>query len=223
MSRLAVTALFVGAAVVTAAAAYDHLVTAVTDSSARTWALAGYWILRAAVVAAFSFFVAVRVDPRRHARSPIAFISTGAALGAMILLRQPAPDADTGLVLLGDTVALASYIWLVVAVLYLGRCFGLLPEARGLVTRGPYRLVRHPVYLGEFGAVVGFLIGAPSAWNLGAAAMFVAAQAVRMRLEERALEHEFPAYAAYAVTTPRLLPRIQRPSTQAVAGSRVPF
>ena len=110
MSRLAVTALFVGAGVVTAVAAYDHLVRAVTDSSARTWALAGYWILRAAVVAAFSFFVAVRADPRRHARSPIAFISTGAALGAMILLRQPAPDTDTGLVLLGDTVALASYL-----------------------------------------------------------------------------------------------------------------
>ena len=52
--------------------------------------------------------------------------------------------------------------------------------------------------------------------------MFVAAQAIRMRLEERALEREFSAYAAYAVATPRLLPRIQRPSTQAVAGSRVP-
>ena len=221
MSRLAVTALFVGAAVVTAAAAYDHLVMAVTDASARTWALAGYWVLRTAVVAAFSFFVAVRADPRTHTRSPIAFISTGAALGAMLLLTQPAPDTDTGLVLLGDVIALASYVWLVVAVLYLGRCFGLLPEARGLVTRGPYRLVRHPVYLGEFGAVAGFLVGAPSLWNLGAAAMFVAAQAVRMRLEERALEREFPEYGTYAAATPRLLPRIQRPPSQAVAGSRV--
>jgi protein-S-isoprenylcysteine O-methyltransferase Ste14 len=222
LSRLAVTALFVGAAVVTAAAAYDHLVTAVTDASARTWALAGYWVLRAAVVAAFSFFVAVRADPRTHARSPIAFISTGAALGAMLLLTQPAPDTDTGLVLLGDVIALASYVWLVVAVLYLGRCFGLLPEARGLVTRGPYRLVRHPVYLGEFGAVAGFLVGAPSLWNLGAATMFVAAQAVRMRLEERALEREFPEYGTYAAATPRLLPRIQCPPAQAIAGSRVP-
>jgi protein-S-isoprenylcysteine O-methyltransferase Ste14 len=53
--------------------------------------------------------------------------------------------------------------------------------------------------------------------------MFVAAQAIRMRLEELALGREFPEYAAYAVATPRLLPRIQRPSTQAIAGSRVPF
>jgi protein-S-isoprenylcysteine O-methyltransferase Ste14 len=68
--------------------------------------------------------------------------------------------------------------------------------------------------------VAGFLVGAPSVWNLVAAAMFVAAQTVRMRLEERALEREFPEYGTYAAATPRLLPRIQRPPAQAVAGSR---
>jgi protein-S-isoprenylcysteine O-methyltransferase Ste14 len=220
LSRFLVTAIFVGATVMTAVAALDHLVTAASDPGARSLALAGYWVLRTAVVAAFSFFVAVRDDPRKHARSPIAFVSTGAALGAMILLRPPSAETDTTLVLLGDMVALASYVWLVVAVLYLGRCFGLLPEARGLVTRGPYRLVRHPVYLGEFGAVAGFLIGAPTLWNLAVAAMFVAAQAVRMRLEERALAAELPQYAAYAAGTPRLLPRFQRASAGQYAGSR---
>jgi protein-S-isoprenylcysteine O-methyltransferase Ste14 len=220
LSRFLVTAIFVGATVMTAIAALDHLVIATTDPGARSFALAGYWVLRTAVVAAFSFFVAVRDDPRTHARSPIAFVSTGAALGAMILLQQPTADTDTTLVLLGDTVALVSYVWLVVAVLYLGRCFGLLPEARGLVTRGPYRLVRHPVYLGEFGAVAGFLIGAPMLWNLGVAVMFVAAQAVRMRLEERALAEELPQYAAYAAGTPRLLPRFQRTAARQYAGSR---
>jgi protein-S-isoprenylcysteine O-methyltransferase Ste14 len=220
MSRLAVTALFVGAAVVTAVAAYDHLVTAVTDSSARMWALAGYWILRTGVVVALSFFIAVRRESRKQTRAPLALISCAGALGSLLLLRQPAAGDETSLVLVGDIVALVSYVWLMAAVVFLGRCFGLLPEVRGLVTRGPYRLVRHPVYLGELGAVAGFLIGAPSAWNLGAAAMFAAAQAVRMRLEERALAEEFPEYLAYTAATPRLLPRIQRPPTQAVARSR---
>ena len=75
----------------------------------------------------------------------------------MILLGQPAPGRDTGLVLFGDTVALLSYIWLVGAVLYLGRCFGLLPEVCGLSLTlvVPYRLVRHPVYLAGVGAVDG--------------------------------------------------------------------
>jgi protein-S-isoprenylcysteine O-methyltransferase Ste14 len=222
LSRLVVTALFVGAAVVTAVAAYDHLVTAVTDPSARTWALAGYWVLRTGVVVALSFFIAVRRESRKQTRAPLALISCAGALGSLLLLKQPAAGDETSLVLVGDVIALASYVWLMAAVVFLGRCFGLLPEVRGLVTRGPYRLVRHPVYLGELGAVVGFLIGAPSLWNVAAGALFAASQIVRMRLEEHALVDEFPEYAAYAVATPRLLPRIQRPSTQALAGSRVP-
>jgi protein-S-isoprenylcysteine O-methyltransferase Ste14 len=103
------------------------------------------------------------------------------------------------------------------SVLALGRCFGVLPEARGLVTRGPYRVVRHPVYLGELGAAAGLVAGAPDRWNLAAMAAFVSAQFVRMRLEERALQREFPEYAAYAAGTPRLLPRRlrQRPLSAA--------
>jgi protein-S-isoprenylcysteine O-methyltransferase Ste14 len=50
------------------------------------------------------------------------------------------------------------------------------------------------------------VLGAPSAWNLTAAAILLGAQLVRMRLEERALEAEFPEYAAYAAHTPRLIP-----------------
>ena len=106
----------------------------------------------------------------------------------------------------GEVVALLSCAFLLASVLALGTCFGVLPEARGLVTRGPYRLVRHPVYLGELGACAGLVMGAPTAWNLSAAAVLLAAQLVRMRLEERALEREFPEYAAYAARTPRLLP-----------------
>ena len=220
MSKLLVTAVFVGAAFATALAALDHLAEALSDLSARSWAIAGYWLLRTAVVVALSVFVAIRSEARTQARAPIGLISCAAALGSVMLLKQPSAEADTGLVLLGDSVALLSYVWLIVAVLFLGRCFGLLPEVRGLVTAGPYRLVRHPVYLGEFGAVAGFLIGAHTPWNAVCALVFAVAQAVRMRLEEQALEHEFPEYAGYAAVTPRLMLRLQRQPTQPVAGSR---
>jgi protein-S-isoprenylcysteine O-methyltransferase Ste14 len=220
LSRLLVTAAFIGAAFATALSALDHVADAVSDPTVRSWSFAGYWILRTAVVVALSVLVAVRDEARTPARAPIAFVSCAAALGSVMLLKQPSADTDTALVVLGDSIALLSYVWLVVAVLFLGRCFGILPEVRGLVTRGPYRLVRHPVYLGEFGAVAGFLIGAHTPWNAVCALVFAAGQAVRMRLEERVLEREFPEYGAYSAVTPRLLPRIQPQPAQPVAGSR---
>jgi protein-S-isoprenylcysteine O-methyltransferase Ste14 len=110
------------------------------------------------------------------------------------------------MLVIGELVAVVSSVWLLASVLALGRCFGILPEARGLVTRGPYRLVRHPVYLGELGVCAGLVIGAPTIWNIACAALILAAQIVRMGLEERALEAEFPEYAAYARRTSRIVP-----------------
>lgn len=184
---------------------FERIQTALEVGTTRAWALVGYWTLKAAVVAAFTFFIAVRPESRRPSRDPLAFVACAAALVLVVILRQPSGSSTT-LVLAGDFVALVSYVWLLASVLALGKCFGILPEARGLVTRGPYRFVRHPVYLGELGAVLGFVIGAPTFWNIGVLVAFYAAQAVRMRLEEQALTREFPEYAGYAAATPRLVP-----------------
>jgi protein-S-isoprenylcysteine O-methyltransferase Ste14 len=94
------------------------------------------------------------------------------------------------------------------AKLVLGRCFGLLPAVRGIVTRGPYRLVRHPIYLGYLIAHVGFLATNFSWRNLLVLVLLYAAQLWRMHREELALATD-AQYVAYQRNVRwRLLPGI---------------
>ena len=209
MTRSAAVWLFVAAAVPVTARAVDALTAAAADPAPRPALISVYFALRAAVVIAFAILVMRRPQPRCRSREPLAFAACGVAMLSVVALGGPGSDTATALVLVGDLVAVCACAWLLASVVVLGRCFGVLPEARGLVTRGPYRVVRHPVYLGEIGACAGLVLAAPAAWNVAVLGLFTAAQAVRMRLEEKALAAEFPQYVQYAARTGRLLPRLR--------------
>ena len=71
MSRFLVTGIFLVATGATAVSAFDHLEAAFSDPTARAWALAGFGILKTAVIAAFCFFVAVRDEPRTRSAYPV--------------------------------------------------------------------------------------------------------------------------------------------------------
>jgi protein-S-isoprenylcysteine O-methyltransferase Ste14 len=81
--------------------------------------------------------------------------------------------------------------------LYMGRSFGLLPANRGVVTTGPFRLVRHPIYLGWFILTVGYVMAYPNVLNALAVICTLPFMMWRIDLEERLL-CEDPSYRAYA-------------------------
>ena len=94
------------------------------------------------------------------------------------------------------------------SLLALGRRFGVRPALRGLTTKGPYRLVRHPMYLAYVLADVGYNLQES---NLGTAVLVAAGWAAllyRIRAEERMLSHH-PGWPEYAASVRRrLLPGV---------------
>lgn len=217
MARSIVTGAFALLAIASIAPSLAALGDAWAEPSIRAWSVAGFVGLRTAVLFALSVCVFTRSAPRRASREPIAFLACGVALTVVLALQAPPESSATALVVGGDLLALSAWAWILASFVALGRCFGVLPEARGLVRRGPYRLVRHPVYLGEFAAVGGLIVASPTTRNLAIAVAFAAAQAVRIRLEERALTTEFPEYSEYAGETPRLIPSVRRRGRAAAA------
>ena len=78
----------------------------------------------------------------------------------------------------------------------LGRSFGLLPAHRGVVVRGVYQMVRHPIYLSYMLTHVGYLLAVFSWHNLLLFVLLYTLQVIRI-LREEALLSADPAYRAY--------------------------
>jgi len=90
----------------------------------------------------------------------------------------------------------------------LGYSFGLLPANRGVMERGLYRVVRHPIYLGYLLSHIPFLAAHPSGWNAAMLLIGDAALIVRALYEEETLGRD-PQYVRYCQAVKwRLLPGI---------------
>ncbi len=87
--------------------------------------------------------------------------------------------------------------------------FSILPEPKRdarLVTGGPDRFVRHPMYLAMLIGGLGCAAGWQGAVHLAALVALGLVLHVKAGIEERALATRFPDYAAYRERTARILP-----------------
>jgi protein-S-isoprenylcysteine O-methyltransferase Ste14 len=151
----------------------------------------------------------LRARPRGKARGLEPRIS--ALIGAFLVYAIPlfprrelsltAEMVSTLLVLFGSAAAIYT-------LLRLGRSFSMMSEARRLVTSGPYRFVRHPLYVAEELAIIGISMQFFSLSTAFVLAVQIAFQLRRMHNEEAVLTESFPEYAAYRQRTARLLPGI---------------
>jgi len=85
----------------------------------------------------------------------------------------------------------------------LGKAFSILPEARLLVTSGPYAYARHPLYAMEFITVVGTTIQFAQPWAALLAVGVIILQVARTIFEERVLSDAYPEYAQYQMRVKR--------------------
>jgi protein-S-isoprenylcysteine O-methyltransferase Ste14 len=123
--------------------------------------------------------------------------------------------ASLAFLVIGPLIAL----W---GLLYLGRSFGIFVSVRRVVLQGPYRWIRHPMYLGWACSAFGLaLSNFSSAYILIVAVHFVL-MLYRARLEEAELREFSPDYREFMKKTGFFLPKI-RPIRFAAKSATTPL
>jgi protein-S-isoprenylcysteine O-methyltransferase Ste14 len=128
-------------------------------------------------------------------RSLGAGMMTCISIGAPAMLRTAAvgslaPDAATAV------LSAAGLLVIVAGKVTLGRSFGIAPANRGVVARGPYTFVRHPIYAGYLITHFAFLLAHPRPWNVAVVVVADVALVARALIEEHLLaaDVEYEAY-----------------------------
>jgi protein-S-isoprenylcysteine O-methyltransferase Ste14 len=152
---------------------------------------------------------AVRHEPLDY---PIGFYprfsaGAGAFLGIGILLLAP-QELSFGLYLLSMLLVICGTLFAVWTTLTLARSISIVPQARKLVTSGPYAFIRHPLYLGEFFVLFGIALQHSVPWGMLLLVVQTMFQFQRMKNEECVLARAFPNYEEYRARTARLLPGV---------------
>lgn len=145
---------------------------------------------------------------RRWSSWLVAFAATAAPFAIPLvsdgLVADTSREAMSAIVL---ALGLAAMLWALGA---LGTNISVVPQARVVVSHGPYAKVRHPLYAAELLNVVGLCLGHAGPWPWVVLVALAAFQVVRARREEALLAAELPGYAEYKTRTPMLVPALGR-------------
>jgi protein-S-isoprenylcysteine O-methyltransferase Ste14 len=134
-----------------------------------------------------------------------AFVGTFAGVG---ILQLPVAPLGLGLQIVAAVLIGVGSLGSFYVLWWLGKSFSIMPEARALVTGGPYAHVRHPLYGVEIVSVIGTALQFAQPWAGLIALVVVALLVIRSHFEEGVLEAAYPEYAAYRAKTKRFIPGV---------------
>lgn len=136
--------------------------------------------------------------------SGIFFLMMVAGLAGLIIRKSIFSDSLIVIALQGAAAALM--VW--ARVTFGRRSFHATadPTAGGLVTDGPYRFIRHPIYTAVCVFVLAGVAAHPSPVAYALAALVVIGAVGRVVAEETLLREKYPAYADYSKRTARMVP-----------------
>lgn len=120
----------------------------------------------------------------------------------------PGAPSGQGRQALADVLLICGLAWAVWSLRYLDRNLSVLAQARDIVDQGPYRWVRHPLYVGELVAALGIAIAVNSYLALAVWIALCTLQVYRAVREEQVLSQALPAYRSYRSRTAALLPGV---------------
>lgn len=113
--------------------------------------------------------------------------------------------------LIGTVLLIGGLLIMVAGALGLSSSFTVMPRPKSdgeLVTNGPYRFVRNPIYTGLILAMLGASLGSGSWLALVLTAALAVLLDLKTRREEVFLRERFAGYAAYAQRTRKFIPGI---------------
>ncbi len=138
---------------------------------------------------------------------PRSLVLVGVQLATLVYLAATGPLLATPRWVGLEIAGLVLGTW---AVLVIGprrlRVFPEIGRAARLVTRGPYRLVRHPMYTAVLLISAAVVIDRPTVARLVAWLVLLGDLLLKIQDEEEYLRRRFPEYQAYRRRTKRLVP-----------------
>jgi protein-S-isoprenylcysteine O-methyltransferase Ste14 len=110
--------------------------------------------------------------------------------------------------LVSTACVLIGIIMMLITIRHLGRSFSLVPQARAVVQTGPYRWIKHPLYLAEEIAFLGVVLQYLSPATVIVLMLHICVQVCRILYEEDLLRRTCPEYSSYEASRWRLIPYV---------------